>query len=129
MGAAKEAEPWSGQGGPLRPFGPLDEQALGPGTRLRLRPGAGVAHGKGHAGQQGQGASVAASAVRVLSMGLTGVVGGVNLRRDIGRAGVQGRTGFVRTRRARGCAGPLQGQAEHQQQGKQAGTHQGWIVG
>ena len=59
----------------------------------------------------------------------TGVVGGVNLRRDIGRAGVQGRTGFVRTRRARGCAGPLQGQAEHQQQGKQAGTHQGCIVG
>jgi len=125
MGAVKEAEPWSGQGGPLRPFGPLDEQAFGPGARPGLRPGAGIAHGKRHAGQQGHGAGVAACAVRVLRVGLSGVVGG--LRRETSRADVHRRTGFVYARRACGRACPLQGQAEHQQQGKQAGTHLGGL--
>ena len=91
--------------------------------RPGLRPGAGIAHGKRHAGQQGHGAGVAACAVRVLRVGLSGVVGG--LRRETSRADVHRRTGFVYARRACGRACPLQGQAEHQQQGKQAGTHRG----
>ena len=64
----------------------------------------------------------------VLRMGFTGVVGGIGLQLNARRTGVHRSTGFVYARRARGCTGPLQGQAEHQQQGKETGAHQYGIV-
>ena len=67
-------------------------------------------------------------AVRVLRMGITGLIRGVGLQRRACHASMQRRTGLLEAGRVRSRTGPLQGQAEQEQQGKQTGTHGGLIV-
>ena len=110
--AASEAEPWSGQGGPLWPFGPLDEQGLGPGIGPGQRPCSAVTHGEVFAGQQGQGARVTATAVWMRRLGVAGMVVGISLLQRPWRAIVHLRAGTVRAGITHGRTGPLQGQAK-----------------
>src|SRR5690606_34970521 len=56
LGAVKKTEPWSGQGGPLRPFGPLNEQDFGPGAGHHVQAGSFVARDEGRARRKGQSA-------------------------------------------------------------------------